>query len=244
MDITAQQLMKAIATEEITLHYQPIYALRGAADDLAGFEALSRWYDIPPPEFIGAAQAHGLLEPFCRWVFRKAIAQAADWNLQQHGLWLAVNLNPTHLLPGGLAGDIKGMAIAVGLDPLALHLEITEGEDLGRVELDALRILAKDFVLGVDDFGSGFSNLSHVAQAPIAFLKIDRSLCPSGIGDRKKIDLLHTVVLLARRLDIATVLEGIETYEQRAIAVICGVDFGQGWYWSQAVSAAIARKMF
>ncbi len=244
MIITANQLKYAIATGEIALYYQPIYQLIDGADQLAGFEALSRWGDIPPYKFLAAAQQHRLLEHFCRWVFSKAIAQTAEWQLEKHGLWLSVNLDPMHLLDGGLAGEIKGMAIAAGVNPANLHLEITEGEGLGAGEIESLKKLAIDFNIGLDDFGRGYSNWDHISAAPISFLKIDRSLRPDRLGDRRKIDTLQSIVFLARTLGITTILEGIETAEQRAIAIVCGVNLGQGWLWARAVPAAIAREMF
>jgi len=236
------ELLNAIASGAVTLHYQPIYALQNNSIRLAGFEALSRWGDRSPDTFIKQAEQDGDLLQFCRWVFKEVISQVSAWQLEDRGLWVSVNLNPQHLSNGEFLDEVRAIAHSFAVNPSTLHLEITEGTALTPLVMEVLR-RSPEMLFGLDDFGTGYSNLSQFSHETISFIKVDQSLAPRTTADRGRIDTLIALCTLARIMGIETVLEGIETEEQREIAITCGVDYGQGWLWSKALPVSEAGRL-
>jgi len=127
-----------------------------------------------------------------------------------------------------------------------LQLEITETAfmtDLGAsvTILDALRLLA--IPVHLDDFGTGYSSLSYLHRFPVDTLKIDRSFVSGSGGDLANRQIVETVIVLATKLGLATIAEGIETEEQLCQLRDLGCSKGQGYYFSPPVSAAAATDM-
>jgi diguanylate cyclase (GGDEF)-like protein len=229
-------MRSAIANAEFELHYQPI--IRLADGQVSGFEALVRWNHpqrglIPPIQFIPLAEETGLIVPLGEWVLRTACAQAARWSEQ---VGVAVNLSPVQFKGRNLVQIALSALAASGLAPSRLDLEITESVLL-QDEANTLATLHQLRGLGVrismDDFGTGYSSLAYLRSFPFDKIKIDRSFVRDITERNDSQAIIRAVTGLAQSLKISTVIEGIETEEQLAMAKAEGCNEAQGYLFSK-----------
>jgi diguanylate cyclase (GGDEF)-like protein/PAS domain S-box-containing protein len=229
-------LRRAVAQEELSLHYQPIVEL--ASGRVCGVEALARWHHpehgaVPPSEFIPLAEATGIIVPLGNFVLRRACSQAQAWRERGHGdLTVAVNLSARHLQQPDLAAQIATILEETGLPARLLELEITETEAMQNPESIAgsLRELRNRGVrISIDDFGIGYSSLSQLKRLPIDTLKIDQSFVRDITHDPDDAAIATTVIAMAHALKLRVVAEGVETQEQLAFLAARGCDRVQGF---------------
>jgi diguanylate cyclase (GGDEF)-like protein/PAS domain S-box-containing protein len=240
-------LRRALERGELELHYQPI--LRLGAQELVGAEALLRWRHperglVPPAEFIGLAEASGLIVPIGEWVLGEACRQAARWG---GGLRMSVNLSTRQVREQGLDKAVRAALDAAKLQGGCLILEITEtllmeNPEGGRRMLEALRALGVRVAL--DDFGTGYSSLAYLRHFPIDGLKIDRTFVHDITLDPEDAKIVRAIIGLARDLRLAVTAEGIETHAQLQFLLAHGCDFGQGWLFGRPVPAAEFESAF
>ncbi len=248
----------AVERQEFNLVYQPIVSLRTSA--VVGFEALIRWAHpkrgvVSPAEFIAVAEETGMILPIGRWVLREACEQMRRWidNVDPRGLatlpTMAVNLSSKQFLHPGLPEEIRELLRETGLEPTRLKLEITESVLMENAENAAamLRELrAQGIQLSIDDFGTGYSSLSYLLKFPIDTLKIDRTFV-SGMADdapdaAENLELVRTIVTLARNLGMDVVAEGVESEGQRIRLDALGCQYAQGFLFSKPVDADSAWR--
>jgi diguanylate cyclase (GGDEF)-like protein/PAS domain S-box-containing protein len=236
-------LRQAISNDGLTLHYQP--QTRTIDGTLYGVEALARWHDpdlgeVSPLKFIPLAEECGLIEQIGLWAIREGCRQMAAW--RHAGLdvpCVAVNLSPLNFQNAKLAAVVAETITANGLPPEALMLEITEGvlmnERTAAIEtMNAIRELGVG--LSLDDFGTGFSSLSRLAQLPIRELKIDRSFMRNIERDASALAVATAVVRVGQSLKMAVVAEGVETEGQYKLLAELGCDVVQGHLFAPAMS--------
>ena len=236
-------LRSAIASDALTLHYQPqIRTIDGA---IHGVEALARWHDpvlgeVSPAKFIPLAEECGLIEQIGQWSIREACRQIAEW--RDAGLdipCVSVNLSPINFQNVNLASVVAGILADHGLPPEVLMLEITEGVILNErsVAIETMNTLRKLGVgLSLDDFGTGYSSLSRLAHLPIRELKIDRSFMRDVESDPSARAIVTAVVRVGQSLQLTVVAEGVETDGQRNLLAELGCDVVQGFLCSAALS--------
>jgi diguanylate cyclase (GGDEF)-like protein/PAS domain S-box-containing protein len=234
---TESGLRRALDADEIEVHYQPIVDLRDGA--VTAVEALVRWRHperglLGPDQFVGVAEESGLIVPLGRRVLELACAQAAAWA----PLPVHVNLSPRQLVDQTLLETVEATLAATGAAPDALTLEITESMLIDRgpdrvALLERLRDLGVALVL--DDFGTGWSSLSRLAQLPIGGLKIDRSFVADIDGRGGPI--VDAIVRLARAFSLPVVAEGVETAAQLEALRGLGCEEAQGFLFSRPVPA-------
>ncbi|RMI00398.1 putative bifunctional diguanylate cyclase/phosphodiesterase [Stutzerimonas nitrititolerans] len=240
-----EDLRIAIERNQLRLHYQPQVCFSDGR--LRGVEALARWShprlgDISPARFVVLAEQCGLIDALGRWVLREACRQLADW--RRRGLAvpaISINLSPSNFHDPGLPATIAHMLAQHGLRPGELMLEITES-----VLMDTtpafLKILREVHELGVllsmDDFGTGFSSLSHLHRLPVQELKLDRSFVFDLEHDGASRTLSDAVLHLGESLQLSVVAEGIETEAQRRILMQLGYQVGQGYLFSAPLPSA------
>jgi len=245
-------LRRAIERREFVLHYQPIVSLDSGR--LQGFEALVRWQHpdkglIPPGQFIPVVEETGLIVPIGHWVMREACRQMREWqelyasDLRPH---ISVNLSSKQFVQPDLVGQIRAVLEETGLDPRCLKLEITESVVMENIDtaVSLLReIRALGIELSIDDFGTGYSSLSHLHRFPLSTLKIDRSFVNRMADQNENTEIVRTIMMLARTLNMDVVAEGIETAEQ--LAQLCWLECqsGQGYYFSRPVAAGAAGEL-
>ena len=237
---TERELREALGAGRLTLHYQPVVRL---ADGVCvGFEALVRWPHpsrglLPPAEFIGVAEACGLIGPLGAWVLEEGARQLRAWHADPDlaHLSLAVNVSGKQLLPGAQPEE-RLLAFAF---PPGLEIEVTESTLIDTPEAGAhLRALAQLGVpLSLDDFGTGYASLAAVQRHPIGTLKLDRSfVAPLPSGTRQRA-IVASVLTLAQHLDLRVIAEGLETPEQVGAVEELGCRYGQGYFFCRPVPA-------
>ncbi|MBV8673391.1 MAG: bifunctional diguanylate cyclase/phosphodiesterase, partial [Acidobacteriaceae bacterium] len=245
-------LEQAIRSGELVLHYQPEIEL--ATSTIAGFEALVRWRHpergmISPSEFIPLAEESGLILPLGDWGLTEACRQMALWrSLYAIGepLHVSVNLSARQFGRAGLAEHVSEVLAKTSLSADNLRLEVTESSLMSNQEtaLDTMQDLkALGIGLHMDDFGTGYSSLNHLHRYPFDTLKIDRSFVQGIAEDQDSIEIVGTILDLARSLEMDVVAEGIETAQQAQQLKSLGCRLGQGYYFSRPMDAASIGAM-
>lgn len=237
----ANDLHRALQDEQFELHYQPIVTL--ATGEVAKAEALIRWRHptrglILPGEFIPIAEETGIIADIGDWVFRAAAQQTAKWR-DEFGarICVSVNVSPAQFRQG--ARRMQGYAELLrkfGLGEGEMVVEITEGVLLDatadvRMMLAGLREAGVRIAL--DDFGTGYSSLAYLKQFDINYLKIDRAFIRGLADDASDLAICEAIIVMAHRLGIEVVAEGIETDAQRLLLVGSRCDFGQGYLFNR-----------
>jgi diguanylate cyclase (GGDEF)-like protein/PAS domain S-box-containing protein len=244
-------LWRALERDELTLDYQPIVSLRTGR--IAGFEALLRWLHpsrgiVSPLEFISVAEETGLIIPMGQWVLNQACRQTREWQKrypQKPPLQVSVNLSPKQFMQRDLIDQISLALDSGGLSPASLKVEITEGMVMQNVE-STMQMLGQLQALGVaislDDFGTGYSSLSYLHRFPISTLKIDQSFVSSMSNNQESLEIVRTILGLARNLKMEVIAEGVETLEQAVELRAMNCEYGQGYYFSKALNANSAVR--
>ncbi len=233
--LVIEELKRGLAQGQLCLHYQPIFELESMEypGRIVGFESLLRWQHpqmgmISPDEFIPMAEETGFIEELGDWALRQACQQMRQWRAQGWtDLTISVNLSPRQLNHPALADRILALLTETQIPPRCLRLELTEScvivnhREVSQT-LSALRQLG--IRVGLDDFGTGHSSLSRLNELPLDFLKIDRSFVMN-----EKWEILGFILLLAERLGLQVVAEGIETVDQLQKLQKMGCNYGQGY---------------
>jgi diguanylate cyclase (GGDEF)-like protein/PAS domain S-box-containing protein len=239
-------LRRALERGEFRNFYQPIVAL--VSGEIAGLEALLRWQHptrglLGPHEFIPVAEETGLIRELGWWNLREACRQITEWrksSVAHHRLTISVNLSPKQFLQPNLVEDIGKLLAELALPPEALKLEITEstvmGDPSGAVEM-LQQIRALGIRLAIDDFGTGYSSLSYLHRFPLDTLKIDRSFISDMGDDGEGMEIARTILPMANNLRLDVVAEGVETIQQVSLLRKLHCKYGQGFYFSQPLSA-------
>jgi EAL domain-containing protein (putative c-di-GMP-specific phosphodiesterase class I) len=186
--------------------------------------------------FIDVAEQSGLIETIGPAVLRAACVDAVRWTDDHPGareLFVAVNVSPRQLRNGDLSEQVAQVLEDTGLQPQRLHVELTETAVIGD-EIRASTLLGRLRSTGVkvwlDDFGTGFSGLSHLRRVPIDGVKIDRSFIADVLRDPDDLALTTAIIAMAHSLGITVVAEGVEKEGQYAILRERGCDLAQGFW--------------
>ena len=235
----ADELRVAHAKGELTLDYQPVFALAGGRPSrLVGMEALLRWThpelgSIPPAEFVPLLEQSRQIVPVGRWVLEEATFQCRDWQAQGFpDLAVSVNVSARQLQDACFFDDVQDALEGSGLAADHLVLEVTESVlvvDILQIGAMMQRVRDLGVHLALDDFGTGYSSLLYLQGLPIDRLKIDRSFVSVLDDEEHDGTIIQTVVDLAHTLGITVVAEGVETHaELRAVGAM-GCDEAQGF---------------
>ncbi len=237
----------AFDRQELQLYYQPIVSME--MEQITGFEALVRWFHpvkgwISPTVFIPLAEKTGLIQALGLWSLEEACRQLRIWQQRfprQSPLTMSVNLSTLQLLQFDLVNQICHVLQKHQIAPHSLKLEITESsliQDHDRAIgiLTELRTLGIEFY--IDDFGTGYSSLGRLKDLPVNVLKIDRSFV-SG----KKWDICESILLLAAKLGLGVIAEGVETREDMVTLEALGCQQMQGYFFSKPVEYQSATSL-
>ncbi len=239
-----QELRGAWERGEMSVVYQPLFHL--ADGRMTGAEALLRWQHprlgmVPPSVFIEVAEQSGLIEVLGRHVLETACREAASWSTgTEVKPFVSVNISPRQLRSGELPEVVGHSLKTSGLLPQQLHLELTETAVLSdEAQASALlsRVRATGVKVWLDDFGTGFSGLSHLRRVPVDGVKIDRSFVADVLRDPDDLALTTAIIAMAHSLGITVVAEGIETEGQYAVLRERGCDQGQGFWLGRPMSS-------
>ncbi len=231
-------LRRAIARDELVLHYQPVVNLLTGHG--VGCEALVRW-DHPtrgllfPGDFLDLVDEAGLGRDFSRWVAATALAARRSWPVSDAGFQVAFNLSVADLADGVFIDDLLAIIRDSGLPPAEIVVEVTETALLSHVgrseEHDSIdRLLAYGCRLVLDDFGTGYASITTLRDIRGSVAKIAGTFVTAmkdNPGDRA---LVHGLVDLARSLDYRALAEWVEDAETLDLVRHAGCRFGQGFF--------------
>ncbi len=224
------------------LYYQPIWDAK--RDRIVSAEALLRLIDpelglISPAEFIPVAEENGTIIEIGHWVFEEACRFATENNLERLGIeWLEINLSVYQLPEKNLPGRFLETTHRYGISPSFMNIEITESADADE-NTDLVSIIEGlaevGFPLSLDDYGTGYSNLTRLVQSNFTNIKLDRSLLLSAENDKAGKKVLSKTYDTMNSLSFHTIQEGVETEEQKELVISCGAEMIQGFLFSKPI---------
>ena len=237
-------LRRAMTQDELELFYQPLVNAQTRA--CVGVEALVRWKHptqgrLSADAFIPLAEETGLIISIGRWVLRRACHQLRSWREQGVGaLRVSVNVSPREFRAPGFLENLAGILEETQMRPGELELELTERGVMqhDRKTFDVLREVKKMGVrLAVDDFGTGHTTFHYLKHFPLDTLKIDKSLTQGIASDVKDAAITKALLVMAHRLQLNVVAEGVETEAQMSFLGDHRCDEVQGYLFSRPLPA-------
>ncbi|GIU40383.1 diguanylate cyclase [Shewanella colwelliana] len=241
-----KDLRNAINRKEFEIYFQPIVDMSNG--EVYKVEALIRWHHpergmVSPAEFIPVAEETGLINEIGNWVFEKAAQQSARWR-SQFGVEIQISINksPIQFRDEGVTfADWLSLLRHLDLSSNAICVEITEGLLLDASMGVTDKLLAyrdAGIQVSLDDFGTGYSSLAYLKKFDIDYLKIDQSFTRNLEDDSDGVALCEAIIVMAHKLGIKVIAEGVETEHQKEILAAAGCDYGQGYLYSKPVCLA------
>lgn len=233
----------AICNDQFHLNFQPKYFMVSGA--LQGAEVLLRWKHpewgwISPAYFVPFAERYGLASELFEWVLLNVCRQVAEWeSCGLHVPGVSVNMSPSYLEEKSCVKNIMSCMSSFDINPGALEIVITETAVFSRSssQIMALRELRANGVgVALDDFGVGYSSISHLMDVPLSTIKIDKCFI-DRIEDEKGGRLVESIVRLGHEMGLDVVAEGVEQIAQVTLLRKSACDIVQGYFFSRPVSA-------
>ena len=199
---------------------------------------------ISPGEFIPLAEQSGVIRDLTAWQLHDACRACARW---PEDMTVSVNLSARDFASDAILDHIKSALSKADLAPHRLTVEITE-TSLLEMQDAVMKLLADIRAMGVqialDDFGTGYCSLSYLRNLPFDILKIDRAFLNGIEDDPQHLAILATIASLARQLDKAIVIEGVETEQQlELLRQSVDFDFVQGFYFGRPLPLRDADEL-
>jgi diguanylate cyclase (GGDEF)-like protein/PAS domain S-box-containing protein len=239
----SNDLRTALHNNEFKVYYQPIVNI--TTNTIYKAEALIRWEHpergfISPTKFIPIAEDNGMIVEIGDWVFRQAALAAAKWQKKYHPEFqISINKSPKqfqHVRNGHQ--DWLAYLKSIGLPATSIVIEITEGllMDSNISDPEQLHMLSNTGIrISLDDFGTGYSSLSYLKKFDIDYIKIDRAFVQNLSDNQDDQALCEAIIVMANKLGIEVIAEGIELQEQQQLLFDAGCDYGQGYLFSKPV---------
>ncbi|MFI4940396.1 MAG: putative bifunctional diguanylate cyclase/phosphodiesterase, partial [Burkholderiales bacterium] len=265
----ARDMRDALAANQFEVHYQPIVKL--ATGVIVKAEALLRWHHpergmVSPAQFIPIAEETGLISEIGDWVFKEAAQMARHWcnrceysandrctrgNVPDDGsspclFQVSVNKSPRQFFTGHTHKTWTDYLRENRINPRCITIEITEGLLLDQhPEVIEKFITFRDagIQIALDDFGTGYSAMSYLKKFDIDYLKIDRSFIRDMVTDSSDCAIVEAIIVMAHKLGLKVVAEGIETIEQRDLLAAAGCDYGQGYLFAKPMPAEQFQRL-
>jgi len=241
-----QDLRVALAGDQFHLTYQPLICAK--TQTLTGFEALLRWThpergNVPPNIFIPIAEESNLIVAIGEWVINEACRAAASW--PEH-ITVALNISPRQLVLRSLPNTVSEALGRYKLPGNRIELEVTESVfmDNGEGSLDVLKRLRTLGVgIALDDFGTGYSSLGYLNKAVFHKLKIDGSFVREAGSRPETVEIIKSIIQLARSFRLDITAEGIETVEDFERMRELGCNTMQGYLFGRPMAFARANEL-
>lgn len=242
--LIASELPKAILAGQLCVYYQPIINMR--SEKVTKAEALLRWQHpelgfVSPAEFIPIAEDNGCINDIGQWVFEQVTMQLGKWTQQfDANFKVSINKSPVQFQTDDHAPKHWQEALKkASVSSNNLVVEITEGclmKSTNVTESKLRGFSGLGFELAIDDFGTGYSSLAYINKFHLDYLKIDRSFVSKIETHPDQHDVCEGIILLAHKLGLKVIAEGIETQGQHALLKKMGCDYGQGYWYSRPVA--------
>jgi diguanylate cyclase len=236
-------LRRAIAEEQLRLHYQP--KVRFSTGALVGVEALVRWTHprlgvVRPDQFIPLAEQTGLINPLTQWVLKEAMRQSSVWRREGLDLGIAINFSARNLHSSELSEHLGRLLSAPGATADRLILEVTESaimSDDSRAQHILRRLHDQGVAIAIDDFGTGYSSLAHLRRLPVSEIKIDKSFVIGMAGSSEDGIIVDSIIELGHKLGLRVVAEGVESLSLWRVLSGLHCDLAQGYFLSRPLPA-------
>lgn len=245
-----KSLKKAIEDDQFELYYQPVLNLKTM--EIHSVEALLRWVSpekgmIPPIEFIPVAEESGLIVKIGEMVIKKAFSDLKEWEKKGIDyLHMAINLSVRQIKTKLFENMVQKFIEQYEVDPKKISFEITETGAVENFDV-SLRILSFLCKMGIkfliDDFGTGYSSLIYLKKLPIGGVKIDRSFISELDISKESRAIVEGIILMAHKLDLKVIAEGVETKRELEILKGVGCDFAQGYLFSKPLPKTQIEKL-
>jgi len=238
------ELEQAIASNQLDTYFQPKVDIKSGR--VVGVEALVRWNHpnmglIKPNSFIAMAEENGLIGDLTDVVCNKALEYATQLKTMGYELNVAINISVDSLTKLEWPDHISNLLEKSGLEASNITFEITESRLMEHlsVALDILsRLSLKRFNLSIDDFGTGYSSMEQLQRIPFAEFKIDRAFVHGASREASARAILESSILLAKKLDMKVVAEGVEDQEDWDLVAELDCDQVQGYFVSRPLPFA------
>lgn len=238
-----QQFKNALAREQVHLAYQPIVNL--ATGKIVGAEALARWtrpdgVQVSPGDFIKTAEDHGFIGSVTNLVLRRALKEFREVLEKLPDFRLNINIAAADLMDPLFLPMIEEALRKANVRPSSITLEVTETSAANHEDaLESIRVLRRmGFGISIDDFGTGYSNLSYLLYLSADSIKIDKAFTRTIGTDAVTAGILPQIIAMARTLNLAVVVEGIESPSQADYFPTDKLRiYGQGWLYGRPVPA-------
>ncbi len=240
----SNELRRAVEARQLEVYYQPIVDM--GTGKIGKAEALVRWRhpergEISPVEFIPIAEHTGQISAIGNWVYEQARVRGRAWRARAPHLTVNVNVSPVQFHEGSGEHCRRWLEEATGGGGVPeMGLEITEGLLLAsdtEVLKQLLAFQQAGIKIALDDFGTGYSSLSYLRKFALDFLKIDKSFVYNLEIDAANVALCEAIIVMAHKLGLRVIAEGVETRQQAQLLRRAGCDFGQGFLFGHAVPA-------
>ena len=232
---------EGIQNQEFKVFYQP--KVNAKNEKVEEAEALVRWERenklIPPNEFIPVFEKNKFIIQLDKYIYEQVCKDMKEWKEKYNKkIKISVNISKQHIVQDGFIEEYYKITKKYNINPNEIELEITETTELDeRFGISKIleKLKEKGFKISIDDFGTGYSSLSMLQQIPVDVIKIDKSFV-----DQTK--MLEIMILIAKKMDLKTVAEGVETNEQVQILKKLEVDLLQGFYYSKPLEKTEFEK--
>ena len=244
------ELRHALARQQLDVFYQPIVDLDTGV--IVKAEALVRWHHprhglVLPEEFIGLAEETGLIDDIGAWVLSQAAACARAWSaLVGAPFQISINKSPAEFTGRAMIQSWDNDLALFERAGKQIAVEITEGlllNDTPGVQARLGQLAQTGVQFSIDDFGIGYSSMAYLKKFKVDFLKIDQSFVKDITTNLNSSVFAETIVLMAHKLGLKVIAEGIETAEQRDVLKTMGCDYAQGFLFSKPVSSASFERL-
>lgn len=245
------ELHGALAAAQFEVYYQPVVEL--ASRHIVKAEALLRWHHpelgmVSPADFIPLAEETGLIVEIGEWVFQQAAQQVAVWRQNFHCRFqVSVNKSPVQF--GANRYDHQHwpqQLLRMNMPGTCVVVEITEGllmDANPSVNQQLLAFRDAGIQVALDDFGTGYSSLAYLRKFDIDYLKIDQAFVRNLSAESNDLALCEAIIVMAHKLGIKVIAEGIETEDQYALLMNAGCDYGQGYLFARPLPVAEFESM-
>lgn len=239
---TVAEIREALEKREFVPYFQPKFCLETGIP--SGVEMLARWAHptlgiLPPSAFVPAMEAVGLIDALSDSLLSTAMICANEWTQIGCDIGMAINLSPLTLQNTDMPNQIGALVRRHNIAPSRITIEVTEtavSKNVSSLMESLTRLRMQGFAISVDDFGTGYSSLLQLSEMPFTEIKIDRNFVSGATGERKSTLIAESIVDLAKKLDLHTVAEGVESRVELDFVKKLGCETAQGYFLAKPMS--------